>query len=225
MTERRRQKNVAKKIIGFTQKNVMAKLHNQESKIQNGVLYPVILPVPSAVKKFKPKDRVTFLSRHARWALEKSAEKSGIRLGDLVQDENGAPVPIDGVYWSISHKTQYVGGVVAPTAIGMDIEKIRNCSHALFLKTANEQEWSLAGAEKNSPITFFRFWTSKEAVVKACGTGIKDLMKCRINQIPDADHLEIRFEEKNWWIEHFLFDGHMASIVTNNFRIDWTIEK
>lgn len=203
----------------------MGKPDNPHFKIQNGVIYPVILPVPSAVKNFKPKDRVVFLSRHARWALEKSAEKSGLRLGDLVQDENGAPVPIDGVYWSISHKTQYVGGVVATTAIGMDIEKIRNCSRALFLKTAKEQEWSLAETEKNSPITFFRFWTSKEAVVKACGTGIKDLMKCRIIQIPDADHLVIRFKEKNWRIEHFLFDGHMASIVKNNFKIDWTIEK
>ena len=189
----------------------MEKFDNPDVKNQHGVINPVILPVPSAVEKLKPKDRVAFLSRHARQALKKSAEKSGLRLGDLVQDENGAPVPINGVYWSISHKTQYVGGVVAPTAIGMDIEKIRNCSHALFLKTANEQEWSLAGTEKNSPITFFRFWTSKEAVVKACGTGIKDLKKCRINQIPDADHLEIRFEEKNWWIEHFTFDGHMAT--------------
>jgi 4'-phosphopantetheinyl transferase len=206
-------------------RNTIEKIHQPESKIRNGVIHPVILAVPPEVTGFKPKDRVVFLSRHARKALQKSAEKSGIRLGGLTKDENGAPVPADGVYWSITHKTRYVGGVVAPAAIGIDIEKIRSCSAALFLKTAGEEEWSLAGDKKKTPTTFFRFWTSKEAVVKACGTGIRDLRKCRIHRIPDAEHLEIRFDEKNWRIEHFYFDGHIASIVKNKYEIDWDIRR
>ncbi len=36
---------------------------------RNQILRPVILPVPARVQEFKPKDRVIFLSRHARRAL------------------------------------------------------------------------------------------------------------------------------------------------------------
>jgi len=194
------------------------------SAFHNQILHPVILQVPKEVGEFKPKDRVIFLSRHARHALERSAEKSGIRLGELLQDENGAPLPIDGAYWSITHKPLYVGGVVAPTPIGIDIERIRRCSPGLFRKTATEPEWALAKTEKDSLTTFFRFWTSKEAVVKACGTGLKDLLKCRVRKILDDYHLEIRYDGKNWLIEHYFFDGHIASNVQNSFRIDWNLE-
>jgi 4'-phosphopantetheinyl transferase len=190
---------------------LITKARNPKAKSQNRTIYPVILAVPDKVGGFKPKDRVTFLSRHARRALKRSAQKSGIRLDELPKDENGAPLPVGGVYWSITHKTNYVGGVVSPAAIGIDIEKIRR--------------WALAKTEKNSQTTFFRFWTSKEAVLKAFGTGIKDLRKCRIYRIQDAAHLEIRYEGKNWLIEHFFFDRHIASIVKDHFRLDWSIEK
>ena len=191
----------------------------------NQTLYPVILPVPEGVQKYKPRDRVLYLSRHARRALERSAAKSGIRAGELLKDANGMPLPFDGTFWSITHKTQYVGGVVAPTTIGLDIERIRDFSRGLFRKTAADQEWALANTEEKSLLTFFRFWTSKEAVLKATGIGIKDLLKCKVRQILDERHLIIHYEGKDWLIEHFFYDRHIASIVQNSFCIDWTIEK
>ena len=193
--------------------------------IPNQILNPVILPVPEGVQKFKPRDRVLYLSRHARRALERSAAKSGIRAGELLKDANGMPQPFDGTFWSITHKTQYVGGVVAPTPIGLDIERIRDFSRGLFRKTAVEQEWALANTEEKSLLTFFRFWTSKEAVLKATGIGIKDLLKCKVRQILDERHLIIYHEGKDWLIEHIFYDRHIASIVQNSFCIDWTIEK
>ena len=191
----------------------------------NQTLHPVILPVPKKVQKFKPKDRVLYLSRHARRALERSAARSGIRAGELLKDENGMPLPFDGTFWSITHKTQYVGGVVAPTPIGLDIERIREFSRGLFRKTAADREWALANTEGKSLLTFFRFWTSKEAVLKATGIGIKDLLKCQVRQILDERHLVIQYEGKDWLIEHFFYDRHIASIVQNSFRIDWAVEK
>ena len=191
----------------------------------NTTLHPVILPVPAEVRDFEPRDRVVFLSRHARSALVKSARRSAIRPGELLKDENGMPLPFDGTFWSITHKTRYVGGVVAPTPIGIDIERIRELSRGLFKKTASEREWALAGPEKESLLTFFRFWTSKEAVLKATGIGIRDLLKCEVRQILDDRHLTVDYEDKTWRIEHFFFDRHIASIVQNHYRMDWTIEK
>jgi len=192
-------------------------------KIQNLTIHPVILAVPEAVGDFKPRDRVKFLSRHARQALGISAQKSNTPLGELKQDESGAPLPSNGVYWSITHKTQYVGGVAAPEPIGIDIERFRDCKPALFAKTAGEREWALAGPDPDPIRTFFRFWTSKEALVKTAGSGLKDLLKCQVTRIIDDRHLTIHYSNREWLIEHFYFDRHIASIVKNAFRIDWNL--
>jgi len=202
----------------------MDKIRNPKSQIPNPIIYPVILAVPEEVGNFKPRDRVRFLSRHARLALKLSARKSKIRLGELKQAENGAPLPLNDIYWSITHKTQYVGGVVAPTPIGIDIERIRECSRGLFAKTAGEREWALADAEINSLITFFRYWTSKEALVKTSGSGLKDLLKCQVTRIIDDRHLKIRYSDRQWLIEHFYFDQHIASITQDACQIEWTLE-
>ena len=191
----------------------------------NQTLHPVIHPVPGQVQAFKPKDRVIFLSRHARRALTRSADKSGIHTGSLLKDESGMPLPFDDTFWSITHKTQYVAGVVAPMPIGIDIEKIHEVSRGLFRKTAVAREWALADRKEASLLTFFRFWTSKEAVLKAAGIGIKGLLKCQVCRILDDRHLCIHYEGQDWLIEHFFFNRHIASIVRNNFQIDWTVEK
>jgi 4'-phosphopantetheinyl transferase len=200
------------------------KIPNPKSPIPNRIIYPVILAVPAEVADFKPRDRVKFLSRHARLALKKSACKSNVRLGELKQDENGAPLPHDGLYWSVTHKTQYVGGVVAPTPIGIDIERIRECSPGLFAKTAGDREWALAEPEKNSLTTFFRYWTAKEALVKTSGSGLKDLLKCRVTRIIDDRHIQIRYMDRQWLIEHFYFDQHLAAITQDTYQIEWTLE-
>jgi 4'-phosphopantetheinyl transferase len=201
---------------------VSKKFHIPKSAFRNQVIHPVILAVPGDVKNYKPRERVKFLSRHARRALEKSAEISSLRIDRLEKDDNGAPLPFNGTYWSITHKTQYVGGVVAPTPIGIDIERIRECSRGLFAKTAGDREWALANPEKKSLLTFFRFWTSKEALVKTSGSGLKDLLKCQVTRIIDDRHLIIRYIGREWLIEHFYFEDHIASIIQDLYQIDWT---
>jgi 4'-phosphopantetheinyl transferase len=193
------------------------------SAFRNRTLFPVILPVPAEVHDFKPRDRVIFLSRHARQALKMAAQKNGVRLGELVKDENGVPRPVDGIHWSISHKTRYVCGVVAPLPIGIDIERVRNFSEGLFQKTATDREWALADMQTDSVMAFFRYWTAKEAVLKATGIGIKDLLKCRVDHIFDDNHLQIQYDGQNWLIEHFFFNDHVASIVKSSFQIEWTV--
>jgi 4'-phosphopantetheinyl transferase len=194
------------------------------NSFRNNTLFPVILPVPSEIYGFKPRERVVFLSRQARQALKISALKSGVRIGDPVKDGNGVPQPVGGIHWSISHKTRYVCGVAAPAPIGIDIERVRDFSKGLFQKTAVESEWALADMETGSVTAFFRFWTAKEAVLKATGIGIKDLLKCRVHQITDDHHLLIKYGGRNWLIEHFFFEDHVASIVKRSFQIEWKLE-
>jgi 4'-phosphopantetheinyl transferase len=186
-------------------------------------IYPVILSVPAEYKLLSGKDKVLSLSRFAREALLLSAQKSGIHCCRFLKDPDGVPIPFKENYWSVTHKPEYVGGIIASTKIGIDIEKIKPCSRALFRKTADEKEWKLSDTD---PFTlFFRFWTSKETVIKAVGTGIKDLLKCRIVQIIDDNNLVANYQNRDWIIEHFYFDQHIASVVKNKFHIEWTLSK
>jgi len=155
------------------------------------IIYPVIMAVPEADQHLKTRKRVENLSFHARKALDISAEKSGVVVTSLLKDEHGAPLPFDGNYWSVTHKPAYVGGVIASKRIGIDIEKIRTCSPALFKKTANDSEWKLSNEDAFT--LFFRYWTAKESVLKASSAGIRDLSKCRVVHVMDANHLVIDF--------------------------------
>ena len=184
-------------------------------------IYPVILAVPEKSRQLTGKNKVLSLSKHARQALAISAQKSCVHLSDLLKDKNGAPMPFNGNYWSLTHKPNYVGGVVASARTGIDIEKIRPCSEALFSKTASKKEWGIVNTD---PVKLFlRYWTSKECVLKAAGTGLKDLSKCIITKVIDENNLFIAYKKKEWLIEHFYFDGHIASVTKNAFNIKWSL--
>ena len=51
-----------------------------------------------------------------------STNTTGITLGALEKNADGAPLPSNGCYWSLAHKSDYVTAVAADTAIGIDIE-------------------------------------------------------------------------------------------------------
>lgn len=185
-------------------------------------IYPVILPVPIEARGLSPGRRGRFLSRHAREALRRSAERMRVDLGPLEKDARGAPLPANGLYWSVTHKPEYVGGVVAPTPVGLDLEKIRPCSEALFRKTAAAQEWALADG-RDRELLFFRYWTAKEAVLKTGGEGIKDLSRCRVRRVVDAAHLLLDYAGRPWTVEQVFFDGHIASAAARGVRLEWVL--
>jgi 4'-phosphopantetheinyl transferase len=147
-----------------------------------------------------------------------------VELGPLEKDPRGAPMPCRGHYWSVTHKPEYVGGVLAPSPVGLDLEKIRPCSDALFRKTASEEEWALADRSDCDRL-FFRYWTAKEAVLKTGGEGIKDLSRCRIREVVDATRLLVNYAGQTWTVEQVFFDGHVASLASRRARLEWTLRK
>jgi len=187
------------------------------------VLYPVILPVPAAYQHLPLKEKHSYLSRYARVGLRLSARHTGIDFTPdaLLKNQHGAPLPVNGYYWSVTHKPAYIGAVFSSSPIGVDIEKKRPMSEAMFAKIADKTEWELGNEEKET--LFFRYWTAKEAVLKAAGVGMSGLSQCRISQICDAHHLLIDYAHERWRIEHVYFDGHIASVVKNNCLIRWQI--
>ena len=110
------------------------------------ILYPIILAVPEDARRLPPRDLVLFLSLHARKALKLSALKSHLDLNEPLKNAEGRPLPSNGVYWSLTHKPDYVAAVVAGTPIGMDVEKMAVRQTApLYEKVADSDEWALIG--------------------------------------------------------------------------------
>ena len=184
-------------------------------------IYPVILSVPTNSRKQLARERVRALRHRAREALEISAQKSGVVLGKLQKHKNGAPLPFNGIHWSLTHKSKYVAAVICPEQIGIDIEEIRPCPTHLFGKIANGREWRLIDEDKFK--SFFRYWTSKEATLKAVGTGLTELSKCHIERVIDDVHLITQHRGIRFHIEHHFFKGHIVSIVKNSFQVIWTL--
>jgi 4'-phosphopantetheinyl transferase len=185
------------------------------------ILHPVILPVPDSWKPVMGRKKVRFLSAHARQAAMLSARFSGVTLGALEKNNQGVPLPTNGIYWSITHKPLYVGGVVSDFPVGMDIEQIRAVTPGLYKKVADQAEWDM-GNQKDETL-FFRYWTAKEAVIKTMGTGIKDMLRCRVVALPDPLTLIMECNARTWVIAHHYFHGHMASIVRDNCHVQWSI--
>lgn len=187
---------------------------------RSATIHPVIMAVPHPEIGLKGRQKVTALRRRAREALAYSARYSDVRLGPLEKDDRGAPIPFNGVHWSLTHKEHYVAAVTAAQPIGIDIEMMRPYNPALHQRLADDVEWALAPAVTET--LFFRYWTAKEAVLKAVGQGLAGLSKCRIEAVVDREHLIVSFEDSKWTvIQYWGTKDHIVAVTAEHVEIEW----
>ena len=183
-------------------------------------IHPVILPVPEKDRRLAGRDKVSALSGHARQALALSANLGGLMLGDLKKDDKGAPIPSHGIFWSLAHKSTMVAAVAAPEPVGIDIERIRPYSQGLHRRLASRAEWDLA--DRCDASLFFRYWTAKEAVLKAVGKGLTGLSNCLIRRIIDEHYLMLTYGETKWTVaHHWIGSHHLAAVTVGTHPIQW----
>lgn len=183
-------------------------------------LNPVILAAGKTDPAWTRRQRIAALRQRSRQALFISARLSGVALGRLEKDKLGAPLPHHGIHWSLSHKEHYVVGVTAPYPVGIDIEMVKPVKDGLFERIADEDEWALAPA-RNS-LFFFRFWTAKEAVLKAIGKGMTALDHCRVTALIDEVHTHLSVDGSPWAVVHHWVDQrHLAALTTRGEPVCW----
>ena len=91
--------------------------------------------MPEKIKVLKGKAKVTALSLFARESAKVSSVKSKLDIRIFKKNNSGVPEPSNNLYWSVSHKLDFVGGVVSKKKVGINIEYIKtseNISNALF---------------------------------------------------------------------------------------------
>ena len=94
-------------------------------------------------------------------------------VGDYYIDKHGKPLS-NNVFFNISHSHGVV--VIAINdeyPIGVDIEKARKADQKLINYVCNQTELEYIKTE----LDFYKIWTTKEALLKAIGTGINTKMK------------------------------------------------
>lgn len=186
----------------------------------SAILHPVVMNVTGEVLMLKAAEKNRALSIMAREALARSAQFSNFTLGHLEKDDQGAPIPANGMYWSISHADKYVAAVSGPGPVGIDIEEIAAFSPDLPEQIADLGEWALA--QSIQPATFYRYWTGKEAVLKAVGVGLKGLSKCRITALVGENRMIVGFGHDAWIVQSSDdASGHVVSVASGDTEIEW----
>jgi len=191
------------------------------------IIHPVLMPVPAPPtppRQPQEAEKLAAQRAMARKALARSAEYSGVTLSSLEKDKNGAPRPSNGVFWSLSHTTEYVAAVTAPFPVGIDIERLRPFSSTLPEQIAGTNEWSLVPCV--TTFLFYRYWTAKEAVLKAVGQGLAGLPDCTVEEIVDDKHMMLRYHSEMFTVFHYqAVADHICAITTNNYPIKWHTEE
>lgn len=112
-------------------------------------------------------------------------------------------------FFNITHSGDYILIILGNGKVGVDVEKIdENQDFSDTIPTIfNQVEMDVLSLSNNKTKTFYKFWTRKEAFVKATGKGIDDDFK----NIPATDG------NHNLPIE---IAGKINNLVTLSFDID-----
>jgi 4'-phosphopantetheinyl transferase len=183
-------------------------------------LHPVILAVRADDQRLIRRAKVEALRRRAREAAALSAQYGGYVLGALEKDDAGVPLPSNGLYWSLSHKERMVAAVVSPRPVGIDLERLAPMNERMYDRIADAAEWALAPHKIEK--LFFRYWTAKEAVLKAVSKGLTRLDRCRVRAIVDDDHLQLQYEQDAWGVTHYwVGNDHLATVTSDHVALQW----
>ena len=131
------------------------------------------------------------------------------------ENDNGKPYfERSNIYFNISHTDDAVACIVSDNIVGIDIEKIKNYNERLLKYSMNEEEII------NNEEDFFKFWTLKEAYVKATGTGLSHGFKNIKFINTDSLHSEIKCVDNNKPAPYFFYTNnshtHIFSICSRD---------
>ncbi len=181
-------------------------------------LTPVIATTTGQEDSIPVRQRVVNQSLAARVAVQHSARESGFAIQKLEKNEREVPQPDGDIYWSLSHTSTLVAGVVAPCQVGIDIEGPRRVRDELLRKIVSDAEAELLGGRDEHG--FLRAWTAKEAFLKSIGLGVAGLSRCKIVRVVGPQEIHLEFDSQTHLVYQTTVDGHVAALCLTPPRND-----
>ncbi|MCC7292304.1 MAG: 4'-phosphopantetheinyl transferase superfamily protein [Phycisphaerales bacterium] len=183
------------------------------------MLHIVLIPIPDNGRDVPPRERIRRQRDAAAHALDESARLSGLPRLAWERDAAGVPVFDRGVCWSLSHKPSIAAGVVAAKPVGVDVEVVQPRNEGLWEYVASREEQDRAGT-RDWPM-FFRFWTAKEAVLKANRVGLSRLDDCRVIDAPYRDSALLTFAGRPLRVTYFHSGDVLAAVTAEPDGAAW----
>lgn len=176
-----------------------------------------------------PKHMVEQASKYGRWQdfqaclLGKFLLAEGLQkyridkdiLYEMKYTAHNKPYLDAGIDFNISHSGKYVVCVISKEfSVGIDIEEIRDTDISDFTDQFTDQEmWNINHAEDKFR-EFFKYWTIKEAVIKADGRGLSVPLK----NILVTRHVEV--EGNRWYFYEIDVDKcYLSHIATDGLTL------
>ena len=122
--------------------------------------------------------RETFVAGRwlARRAVQRWLGRDRLPVLDVVDDGACRVADVDGVYVSISHSAGFIACVASGVPVGVDLESLaRSRDHVALAEAVHgpaQREQLAALSADVRALTFLRWWTLKEAWLKARGRGL-----------------------------------------------------
>jgi len=149
-----------------------------------------------ALKYKKENDRL--LSIGASYLIKKYTNNSFVYYNKYHK-----PI-VNDIYFNVSHSNEYVVFIKSDYECGIDIEKIEDVSNDLIkfsfdkdIKTSHE---------------FFYYWTLKEAISKAYGSGLSDV---DIKKIPSDIGIN-QYMNKTYYLNNIKFKDYYIGVAINS---------
>jgi 4'-phosphopantetheinyl transferase len=123
--------------------------------------------------------------------------------------EQGKPILSEsGLHFNLAHSQELALYAICDRPVGIDLEQIRAISDLEALTdrffSANEHQTICTLPTQQQPTAFFRYWTCKEAYLKATGAGLSKLRgleisltaeSARLVTVPDGDVHDWQLQE------------------------------
>lgn len=121
-------------------------------------------------------------------------KQCGLNVDTFAYESHGKPYVSQltrrSIYFNISHSGNYIVGAVAPSPIGIDIEKVMplDFSVSQYVMTSDEKKrFQSLQTEQQKLDYFYKIWTVKEAYTKMLGIGLSmNLTKVYLTQRTDC---------------------------------------
>ncbi len=111
------------------------------------------------------------------------------------------------LHFNISHSGDYtICAISKNNIVGIDIEEIKDIPLVDFDNEFSKKELEQIYAAKNPLKLFYRFWTQKEAFLKAIGTGLN----VPLNKIA-IDNNKIIWKKRIWFLKEIKLDPEYIS--------------